>query len=46
LAAAPPILRAVAARLREREREFGSDSEQGEVARRALYQLYQLTREG
>jgi DNA repair exonuclease SbcCD nuclease subunit len=46
LASAPPILRAVAARLRQRERELGPDSEQGEVARRALYQLYQLTREG
>jgi DNA repair exonuclease SbcCD nuclease subunit len=45
LARAPAVIRAAAARLRARERECGADSDQGELARRALYQLYQLTRE-
>jgi hypothetical protein len=45
LARAPAVIRSAAARLRQREREYGSDSEEGELARRALYQLYQLARE-
>jgi hypothetical protein len=42
---APAVIRTAAARLRAREREHGPDSDEGELARRALYQLYQLTRE-
>lgn len=42
---APDVLKAVAARLRARELELGADTEQAEIARRALYQLYRLTRE-
>ena len=45
LAEAPEIIRSAAARLRALEREHGSDSDQGEIARRALYQLYRLLRE-
>jgi len=45
LAGAPEVLRSVAARLRAVEAEHGSGSPQGDVARRALYQLYRLTRE-
>jgi DNA repair exonuclease SbcCD nuclease subunit len=45
LARAPAVIRTAAARLRAREREHGADSDEGELARRALYQLYQLTRE-
>jgi hypothetical protein len=40
----PAVLEAVAKRLREVEREHAG-TEQAEIARRALYQLYQLTRE-
>lgn len=42
---APDVLRNVAARLLALESEHGKDSAQGDVARRALYQLYRLTRE-
>lgn len=42
---APEVLRSVAARLRAVEAEHGKDSVQGDIARRALYQLYRLTRE-
>lgn len=42
---APSVLREVAARLTALEQEHGRDSERGEVARRALYQLYRLVRE-
>jgi DNA repair exonuclease SbcCD nuclease subunit len=42
---APDVLRSAAARLRALEVEHGPESAQGEVARRALYQLYRLTRE-
>jgi DNA repair exonuclease SbcCD nuclease subunit len=42
---APDVIRATAARLQKLEREQGPDSDQGDVARRALYQLYRLTRE-
>jgi hypothetical protein len=45
LAEAPEVIRSAAARLRALEREHGSDSDQGEIARRALYQLYRLLRE-
>jgi DNA repair exonuclease SbcCD nuclease subunit len=41
---APDVLKATAARLRALELEHG-DTGQGEIARRALYQLYRLTRE-
>jgi DNA repair exonuclease SbcCD nuclease subunit len=41
---APEVLKSAAARLRALEREHG-DTEKGDVARRALYQLYRLTRE-
>ncbi len=42
---APDVLRRAAARLRELEQQHGPDTDQGEIARRALYQLYRLTRE-
>jgi DNA repair exonuclease SbcCD nuclease subunit len=42
---APAVLRSVAARLLSIENEHGKDSTRGELARRALYQLYRLTRE-
>ena len=42
---APEVLRSVATRLRAIEGEHGADSAQGELARRALYQLYRLLRE-
>ena len=42
---APEVLRSVATRLRALEGEHGASSVQGEVARRALYQLYRLLRE-
>jgi hypothetical protein len=42
---APDVLRTVAARLLAIETEHGKDSARGELARRALYQLYRLTRE-
>jgi DNA repair exonuclease SbcCD nuclease subunit len=42
---APDVLKLAAARLRALELEQGPESEQGEIARRALYQLYRLTRE-
>jgi len=42
---APDVLKAVATRLRAVEVEHGPSSEEAEVARRALYQLYRLTRE-
>jgi len=42
---APDVLRNVAARLVAIESEHGKDSAQGDIARRALYQLYRLTRE-
>jgi len=45
LARAPAVIRSAAARLRQREREYGTESDEGELARRALYQLYQLARE-
>jgi Calcineurin-like phosphoesterase len=45
LEGAPLALRAAAVRLRAREREHGADSPEGELARRALYQLVRLTRE-
>ncbi len=45
LARAPAVIRSAAARLRQREHEHGPESDQGELARRALYQLYQLARE-
>lgn len=45
LAGAPEVLRSVATRLRTLEGEHGASSPQGEVARRALYQLYRLLRE-
>jgi DNA repair exonuclease SbcCD nuclease subunit len=45
LAGAPEVLRNVATRLRAIEGEHGAGSAQGEVARRALYQLYRLLRE-
>jgi hypothetical protein len=41
---APEVLAAAARRLREVEREHAG-TEQAELARRALYQLFQLTRE-
>jgi DNA repair exonuclease SbcCD nuclease subunit len=41
---APDVLKLCAARLRALEAEHGG-TEQGEIARRALYQLYRLTRE-
>jgi DNA repair exonuclease SbcCD nuclease subunit len=45
LEGAPEVLRSVATRLRALEVEHGASSPQGEVARRALYQLYRLLRE-
>jgi DNA repair exonuclease SbcCD nuclease subunit len=42
---APDVIKAAAARLRALESQHGPQSEQGEIARRALYQLYRLTRE-
>ena len=42
---APDVLRSVAARLLALESEHGKSSAQGDIARRALYQLYRLTRE-
>jgi DNA repair exonuclease SbcCD nuclease subunit len=42
---APDVLRGVAAKLRAIEGAQGADSAQADVARRALYQLYRLTRE-
>jgi hypothetical protein len=45
LEGAPDVLRSVAARLLAIEHEHGKDSAQGDIARRALYQLYRLTRE-
>jgi DNA repair exonuclease SbcCD nuclease subunit len=42
---APDVLRNVAARLLAIESAHGADSAQGDIARRALYQLYRLTRE-
>jgi DNA repair exonuclease SbcCD nuclease subunit len=42
---APDVLRSVASRLLAIESEHGTDSARGELARRALYQLYRLTRE-
>lgn len=42
---APDVLRSVASRLLAIEGEHGTNSAQGELARRALYQLYRLTRE-
>jgi DNA repair exonuclease SbcCD nuclease subunit len=45
LEGAPEVLRSVAARLRAAEAEHGKNSAQGDIARRALYQLYRLTRE-
>jgi len=45
LEGAPEVLRSVATRLRALEGEHGASSPQGEVARRALYQLYRLLRE-
>jgi len=45
LEGAPDVLKSVAARLCAIEHDHGTDSVQGEVARRALYQLYRLTRE-
>ena len=42
---APDVLRSVAARLRAIELQHGPESAQGDIARRALYQLYRLTRE-
>jgi hypothetical protein len=39
------VLRNVASRLLAIENEHGKDSAQGDIARRALYQLYRLTRE-
>jgi DNA repair exonuclease SbcCD nuclease subunit len=45
LEGAPEVLRSVATRLRALEGEHGVASPQGEVARRALYQLYRLLRE-
>src|SRR5690606_2122144 len=42
---APDVLRDVAARLLAIESEHGKNSAQGDIARRALYQLYRLTRE-
>jgi DNA repair exonuclease SbcCD nuclease subunit len=42
---APDVLRNVAARLLAIESEHGKGSAQGDIARRALYQLYRLTRE-
>jgi DNA repair exonuclease SbcCD nuclease subunit len=45
LAQAPDVIRSAAARLRAIETEHGSESDRGEIARRALYQLYRLTRE-
>jgi DNA repair exonuclease SbcCD nuclease subunit len=42
---APDVLRSVATRLLAIESEQGKDSPRGELARRALYQLYRLTRE-
>lgn len=45
LQGAPEVLRSVAMRLRALEGEHGASSPRGEVARRALYQLYRLLRE-
>ena len=45
LESAPDVLREVARRLLAVEREQGTNSVQGDVARRALYQLYRLARE-
>jgi DNA repair exonuclease SbcCD nuclease subunit len=45
LEGAPELLRSVAARLRALELQHGADSVEGDVARRALYQLFRLTRE-
>jgi DNA repair exonuclease SbcCD nuclease subunit len=42
---APDIIRLAARRLEAVERHEGRESERGEVARRALYQLYRLVRE-
>ena len=42
---APEVLRSVATRLKALEGQHGTSSPQGEVARRALYQLYRLLRE-
>jgi DNA repair exonuclease SbcCD nuclease subunit len=42
---APDVLRSVATRLRTIETAPGTDAAQADVARRALYQLYRLTRE-
>jgi DNA repair exonuclease SbcCD nuclease subunit len=45
LEGAPELLRNVAARLRALELQHGKDSAEGDIARRALYQLFRLTRE-
>lgn len=45
LEGAPAVIQEVAARLTALEREHGRESERGEIARRALYQLYRLIRE-
>jgi DNA repair exonuclease SbcCD nuclease subunit len=45
LGSAPDAVRSVAARLLALESEHGGDSARGELARRALYQLYRLMRE-
>lgn len=45
LESAPEVLRNVAMRLLAIEGQHGKNSVQGDVARRALYQLYRLTRE-
>ena len=42
---APTVLKVAAARLKALEQREGAESERGEVARRALYQLYRLIRE-
>jgi hypothetical protein len=42
---APDVLRNVAERLLAIQREHAENSAQGDIARRALYQLYRLTRE-
>jgi len=45
LEGAPELLRSVAARLRALELQHGTDSVEGDLARRALFQLFRLTRE-
>jgi len=45
LEGAPELLRSVAARLRALELQHGKDSAESDIARRALYQLFRLTRE-